>query len=360
MFSKYTKFPNIFFKYKNDKQALAVIIHILDRSMRFQNDSASITTKSFIDELKITKRDFYRVRDLLKKDGIIMVDGSTYLWNIETEKGVSYDTTSSSKGVSNDTTEGCHMIPQSVSYDTTFENHSIYNKKERNSLKKEMNEKSFFDGMSATEKMDLELLNKILENYPTGTEHTQPSNFAKARQNVNIHKKEVKIYFNHILKALENYKKTTDCRDYTLAPNTFLNRWREYQDTEELEKAGKLITDSKKNFASGAASLECPIFGVAVNQYDHNLRSKLKLFVPDLTKKKSVEHFLQVTRQTMAKYIDTGIFKENVHYYMDGNTMVFIPAAIIEFKRSGNIGKRRKTNLEKKNEILEQMGVSVA
>ncbi len=90
------------------------------------------------------------------------------------------------------------------------------------------------------------------------------------------------------------------------------------------------------------------------------LEEMLQLFIPDLTKKKSVEHFLQISRQTMATYLNDGVLKKDVHYYLDDKgAQVFIPNAIIEFKKSGGKAKARKTRMGKKMEVLEQMGVCV-
>lgn len=85
----------------------------------------------------------------------------------------------------------------------------------------------------------------------------------------------------------------------------------------------------------------------------------MKLFIPDLTKKKEVEHFLQITRQTMKKYLDENLIKKDEHYYLDDDgAMVFIPEAVMELKAKGIKYKGSKvSNTAKADQILEQMGV---
>ncbi len=84
----------------------------------------------------------------------------------------------------------------------------------------------------------------------------------------------------------------------------------------------------------------------------------LKLFVPDLTKKKEVQHFLQVTRQTLEIYISNGKIANGVHYYLDDDeNIVFIPTAIIELKQSGIKHKaNRRTTLNTADSIINSIG----
>lgn len=84
----------------------------------------------------------------------------------------------------------------------------------------------------------------------------------------------------------------------------------------------------------------------------------LKLFVPDLTKKKEVQHFLQITRQTMEIYISDSRIANGVHYFLDENqNLVFIPAAIIELKQSGiKYKKNRNTAQNLADNIISSIG----
>jgi hypothetical protein len=82
----------------------------------------------------------------------------------------------------------------------------------------------------------------------------------------------------------------------------------------------------------------------------------IKLFVPDLSKKKEVQHFLQITRQTMDKYIDENTIQNGVHYYLDAKeNMVFIPDAIIELKQSG-VKYKRESTLPMASKIIAGIG----
>lgn len=83
----------------------------------------------------------------------------------------------------------------------------------------------------------------------------------------------------------------------------------------------------------------------------------LKLFMPDLTKKKEVQHFLKITRPTMDKYLKENTLELGVHYYLDASeNMVFIPDAIIELKQSGVKYKRESTQ-PLANQVIANIGV---
>ncbi len=85
----------------------------------------------------------------------------------------------------------------------------------------------------------------------------------------------------------------------------------------------------------------------------------MQLFVPDLSKKKEVMHFLQITRQTMDKYLAENRIANGVHYLLDDEeNIVYIPGAIIELKQSGIKYKgNRNTKQSKTKNILADMGM---
>jgi len=237
---------------------MSILIHILEKTMKFQKKSYQISTKSFLDECKITKRDFYKARDILINDKIILVEKTTYIWYCKSiNKEVSNDTTLENKAVSNDTIEGCQMIPQSVSNDTTLENHSIYNKKKENFLKKEVVSDSSF----------LNEMNRFFEAYPKGTEHTQETNFNTAKRKINSNKTKFRTNISMILKALENYKLTKNFKHEPKSPATFLDTWQDYRDINKLKENNELIETTSKNSASGAESDV-----VAVSSYNQSIR----------------------------------------------------------------------------------------
>lgn len=73
-----------------------------------------------------------------------------------------------------------------------------------------------------------------------------------------------------------------------------------------------------------------------------NLKSDIKLFLPDLTTQKGVIHFLEITKNTFDNYINNNIFEEGIHYYKDKDKRVFYSDEIINFKKSGQVGRKRK------------------
>jgi len=65
------------------------------------------------------------------------------------------------------------------------------------------------------------------------------------------------------------------------------------------------------------------------------LKKQLDIFIPDLNLEKEVIHFLCIDKRTFKKYIDEGRLEEGVHYYNDSNKRIYIPDAIIAFKKGG-------------------------
>lgn len=70
----------------------------------------------------------------------------------------------------------------------------------------------------------------------------------------------------------------------------------------------------------------------------------INLFLPDLTTKKGVVHFLEISTNTFNKYIDENIFEEGIHYYKSNDKLIFDKDEIIKFKTSGQVGRKRKDN----------------
>lgn len=75
-----------------------------------------------------------------------------------------------------------------------------------------------------------------------------------------------------------------------------------------------------------------------------SLREDMKLFIPDLTKEKGVIHFLEITKNTFNTYIKEDILEDGIHYTVIKNKNVFIPQAIKDFKKSGQVGRKRKNS----------------
>ncbi|WP_456430546.1 helix-turn-helix domain-containing protein [Nitratifractor sp.] len=59
----------------------------------------------------------------------------------------------------------------------------------------------------------------------------------------------------------------------------------------------------------------------------------LRIVLSSLTGSKQVATFLGVSPRTIEGWVRKGIFVEGEHYYRQGKRLVFIPDAIIEFKR---------------------------
>ena len=86
----------------------------------------------------------------------------------------------------------------------------------------------------------------------------------------------------------------------------------------------------------------------------------MMMLMPDLSSKKNVQHFLQITRQTMATYMKEGIIKEDVHYYLDDNeNEVFIPEEIIKLKAFGFRKQPNKAKSENANRVLAKVSYVV-
>ena len=84
----------------------------------------------------------------------------------------------------------------------------------------------------------------------------------------------------------------------------------------------------------------------------------VELFLPNLETEKGVIHFLEITKNTFNTYIKDGIFVEGQHYVKEGTTKVFIANAIIELKKSGVKGKRkRSTKQDKLDAVNLQLGI---
>ncbi|WP_294967043.1 hypothetical protein [Sulfurimonas sp.] len=66
-----------------------------------------------------------------------------------------------------------------------------------------------------------------------------------------------------------------------------------------------------------------------------SLKKQLDIFVPDLTLEKEVIHFLAKDKRTFKRYLDENYLEEGIHYYNDYNKRVYIPDAIVAFKKSG-------------------------
>ena len=91
-----------------------------------------------------------------------------------------------------------------------------------------------------------------------------------------------------------------------------------------------------------------------------NLNQFMMMLMPDLSSKKNVQHFLQITRQTMATYIKEGIIKEDIHYYLDDNgNEIFIPEEIIKLKAFGFRKQPNRAKSENANRVLANMGIRI-
>lgn len=65
------------------------------------------------------------------------------------------------------------------------------------------------------------------------------------------------------------------------------------------------------------------------------IEGELELIKPNFTDQKSVLQFLGIhSRQTLHTYIESGVFKEGIHYHRQKNKVVWIKDGIIEFKKS--------------------------
>lgn len=90
------------------------------------------------------------------------------------------------------------------------------------------------------------------------------------------------------------------------------------------------------------------------------LNQFMMMLMPDLSSKKNVQHFLQISRQTMVTYMKEGIIKENEHYFVDENgNEVFIPDEIIKLRAKGFRKQPNRAKSENANRVLANMGISV-
>ena len=91
-----------------------------------------------------------------------------------------------------------------------------------------------------------------------------------------------------------------------------------------------------------------------------NLNQFMMMLMPDLSSKKNVQHFLQISRQTMVTYMKEGIIKEDEHYFIDENgNEVFIPEEIIKLKAFGFRKQPNRAKSENANRVLANMGIRV-
>ena len=67
----------------------------------------------------------------------------------------------------------------------------------------------------------------------------------------------------------------------------------------------------------------------------------LQVVLSSLNNSRQVAAFLGVSQRTIEVWVKKEIFKEGEHYYRNGKRLVFIPSAIIEFKKHP---ERRRTN----------------
>jgi 5-bromo-4-chloroindolyl phosphate hydrolysis protein len=91
-----------------------------------------------------------------------------------------------------------------------------------------------------------------------------------------------------------------------------------------------------------------------------NLNQFMMMLMPDLSSKKNVQHFLQISRQTMVTYMKEGIIKEDEHYFFDENgNEVFIPDEIIKLRAKGFRKKPNGAKSENANRVLAEMGITL-
>jgi len=81
----------------------------------------------------------------------------------------------------------------------------------------------------------------------------------------------------------------------------------------------------------------------------------------DLTTRAAVRKYLNISQPTMQKYLASGVFIQDTHFYIDGeDRMVFIPRAIRELKANGFKPKRQQTQSDIASSVLKNMGVKIA
>ena len=86
---------------------------------------------------------------------------------------------------------------------------------------------------------------------------------------------------------------------------------------------------------------------------NEELKSYIKLFLPDLTTDKGVIHFLEITRNTFNTYLNNNTFIEGSHYIKEGNKRIFLSTEIINLKKLGVKGKRNKSAKQNSMEIAK-------
>jgi len=68
----------------------------------------------------------------------------------------------------------------------------------------------------------------------------------------------------------------------------------------------------------------------------------LQVVLSSLTTSRQVAAFLGVSQRTIELWVKKGIFQDGEHYYRNGKRLVFIPDAIIEFKKRPKERTRQK------------------
>ena len=90
----------------------------------------------------------------------------------------------------------------------------------------------------------------------------------------------------------------------------------------------------------------------------NQLLERVELFLPNLQKEKGVIHFLEITKNTFNTYMQDGVFVKGQHFTIEGKTKVFIPNAVIELKKTGIKGKRkRSTKQDQLDAVNLQLGI---
>jgi len=81
-------------------------------------------------------------------------------------------------------------------------------------------------------------------------------------------------------------------------------------------------------------------------------------FLPSLESEKGVIHFLQITKNTFNTYMKMGVFIEGYHFTIEKKSKVFIPEAIIELKKQGVKGKRKRSSKQDTlDTVNQQLGI---
>lgn len=88
------------------------------------------------------------------------------------------------------------------------------------------------------------------------------------------------------------------------------------------------------------------------------LNEYMELFIPDLSTEKGVISFLQISSRTLKNYIEKDVFQEGIHYENRGKKRVYVSDEILNFKKSGQVGRHRKsTKADKIAKVKNQLGM---